>query len=201
MLDCAGDPPCLYDTRGPIANAAAPLQRDLVRESVHVMSSTSLPAPRWPFQDSYRPCEKVSFTWMHWTLQLADICPNFVPRRPGAGLYLNLLLGDGRFTNLLIRRTLQVCLDCQKSRLKLSYHVTLTQASCQLCFECARPLDQVLVIGPDAEITFLDIRRQARGDLDVRSQFRLEPIDRRLLVLTDCHQGVVVTNNRFLEVQ
>ena len=58
-----------------------------------------------------------------------------------------------------------------------------------------------MVICPEAEITFLGIRRQARGDIDVRSQFHLEPIDLRLMALTGCLQGVVVTHNRFLEVQ
>ena len=48
MLDCAGDPLWLHGPRNPIAAAAAPLQRALVRVGGPGMSSSSLPTPLWP---------------------------------------------------------------------------------------------------------------------------------------------------------
>ena len=49
----------------------------------------------------------------------------------------------------------------------------LTQAPRQLRLKPVQPLDNVLEIRLDAEITLLNIGRKARGELDVRLQLRL----------------------------
>ena len=77
----------------------------------------------------------------------------------------------------------------------------LTQAPRQLRLEPVQPLDHVLVISPEAEITLLNIGRKARGELAVRLQIRLQSVDLEFLVSTQLLQRVVVRNNLGMNIQ
>ena len=57
------------------------------------------------------------------------------------------------------------------------------------------------MVAPDPNLTFLEIRRQARGNPDVRSQFYPEQVDLQLLVMICFLQGVVIAHNRGLKAQ
>jgi hypothetical protein len=46
-------------------------------------------------------------------------------------------------------------------------------------------LNQILVIIPKARVSPLDILSQTRGDLNIRSQFRLEAVNLQFLVVAD----------------
>ena len=64
-----------------------------------------------------------------------------------------------------------------------------------------QPLDHVLTISSEAEITLLNIGRQARGELDVRLQLRLQSVDLQFLVPTQLLRQVVVRNNSGMNIQ
>ena len=55
--------------------------------------------------------------------------------------------------------------------------------------------------GPDAEIPFMDKILQERGVLDLLSEFHLEPVDLKLMILICILQGIIISHNRGMKVQ
>ena len=89
-----------------------------------------------------------------------EIADRVFPAAARRSQRLHSLLGDGRFANMPILLAFQFRFGFTKSRFIFFDNALFTHASYKLRLKFAQSFNQIMLIGPDAEIMFLDIRRQ-----------------------------------------